>query len=100
MDKSKSDKPNKLNKVNEEELDSISGGYILDRGKGVAYAEERYVLIRDSDGAVIHHSYSLSELQKAARQHSDTFSDEVINRDQYEQIYGTPFQFFYDDLDD
>ena len=55
------------------------------------------MLIEDSNGAVIHYTYSLSDLQAAAHRYSEYFSDEVITPEQYKEIYGVPFDFFYDD---
>ena len=75
---------------------AASGGYILVRGRTV-YDGERYVLIEDSSGEVVHYTYSLSDLQAAARSNSRHFSDEVITPEQYKEIYGVPFDFFYDD---
>lgn len=82
-----------LNSISDDELDSFSGGYILDCGEDAG--ERRYYLIRDSNGNALAYSSDLEEIERQIDR-SNACAPEgfvlatkgVITREQYREIYG------------
>lgn len=82
-----------LGSLSDDELDAVSGGYILDMGEGEG--DSRYFLIQDSTGRALAKSGELEEIQRqidksnaCAPEGYVLATKDVITFDQYKQKYG------------
>lgn len=85
--------PKSLNSLTDDELDAISGGYILDNGED--YGEFRYMLVMDRTGVTLAYCGSLEEMENRVDAHNATYKDDfmhaskgIITREQYKEIFG------------
>lgn len=72
-------------KLNDEELEKINGGYILDRGSGCC----RYVLIDDITGECYCFANTLSGIKN--KEKAETNSQQIITPEEYRNIFGRDF---------
>lgn len=86
-------KPKSLNSISDDELDAISGGYILDQGEDAGIF--RYMLVQDHTGLTCAYCENLEDMEKRideynARNKNDFLhaSKKVITRAQYKEIFG------------
>ena len=73
-----------MKKLNDEELEMVNGGYILDRGYSSCTC--RYVLIDDITGEVYCYSNTLSGIKN--KEKAETNSQEIISLEDYRNIFG------------
>lgn len=83
--------PESTERLTDEQLDAIAGGYILDRGERWYGLNSRYMIIDDKTGEVLtgsdHANYA--ETIADARDVSQRF----ITLEEYEQIFGKKFPY-------
>ena len=72
-------------KLNDEELEKINGGYILDRGSGCY----RYVLIDDITGECYCFANTLAGIRN--KEKAETNSQQIISLGEYKMIFGRGF---------
>ena len=77
-----------LTDLTEEELDAITGGYILDFGADCGDSC-RWALVRDGDGEVVCYASSRESIENLIPYKPlGKYSYDVITLDDYERIYG------------
>lgn len=86
-------KPKSLNSISDDELDAISGGYILDQGEDAGIF--RYMLVQDRTGLTCAYCESIEDMEKRIDEYNGRYKDDflhaskqVITRDQYREIFG------------
>lgn len=85
--------PKSLNSLTDDELDAISGGYILDNGEDAG--EFRYMLVHERTGITFAYCGDLGEMENLVDAHNAHYNDDfmyaskrIITRGQYQEIFG------------